>query len=446
MKRMMQEFPACYKQIWFFCVGNPPPMDVSSSSHDIRQLQNVIMPSQPQLPPTTTPSASSPKQQKAVTPPAGDVLSLSPGEQVLQEMESQGASSSDESSTTASTSTASPAEAMVTSPAPPKPSILKRTPSRQHQLPAPSQTTGGARRKVYVQDPSSKQRNTASYSSMSKSFHPPPRRHSNWNLSDEERHQQSLRQFQPPQHRRRQESPESRPSFRHQKHHHSREHSRRRQSPSPERRHQSSGRWYSQFNDEEIHDRTRSLSQVRLGEEMATFEANRDEFMALDLSSHVGREMVKSGASARPQFKVDSFDQRLRADRAAQHEIAPDARDDHGDPSRPYLDDAPMLYHGHVVRRIRPASVMKMRCGSTGQNVWIPTALVKDTLLQLNNLLVHMTIVFHVFVIPRPLTSTLILCALILPAKTLMNNKTLLDVCSSYLSHPKQQETIIGDF
>ena len=100
--------------------------------------------------------------------------------------------------------------------------------------------------------------------------------------------------------------------------------------------------------------------------------------MALDLSSHVSRELIKSGDASRPRFKVDSLDERIRADRAAQHEIAPDARDDHGNPSRPYLDDAPMMYHGHVVRRIRPATVVKMRCGSTGQYVWIPLTLMKD--------------------------------------------------------------------
>ena len=321
---------------------------------------------------TSTIQQSQPKQQDAAV---GDLIDLSPAEEIIQEMEADENNSSDDSTNTGSTSTTSQGEAMATSPPQPspRPSILKQTLSRQSVT--PSQDTGGARRKVLIQGSS---RSSTSHSSLSgKSSQPPRRRLPSYTLEDERRHQEIRQQFRLPQHRRKQGSQEDKPPPSYHKVHHSREHTRRRQSPSPDR-HRSSSRWVRHIDDEEIHDRTRSLSRVRLEEEMATFEASREEFVALDLSSHVGRELIKSGDTARPDFKFDSFDERLRADRAALHEIAPDARDDNGNPSRPYLDEAPMMFRGHVVRRIRPSTVVNMRCAPTGQLIWIPLALMKD--------------------------------------------------------------------
>ena len=148
----------------------------------------------------------------------------------------------------------------------------------------------------------------------------------------------------------------------------------------------------SRESDETLQRRMRSLSRRRKeddellergGENVLTFEANSEQFLGYGLGSNQSRRQIvrDQGPQAlkrQQKWIVNSLDPRVQAKKVKDQEIERNERDPDGNPTKPIMDPSPLMYHGHMVFRIRPGDMVRMRCNITQQLIWLPLVLVKD--------------------------------------------------------------------
>ena len=392
---MQTEFPRCYYEIWFYCIHHPSLIDVEGGQHDIRNLSQIIMPSQANTTAVNvstssgTTDSSTPANTHSGELSVDDILELDPHEAALREIEAE-CQSSDESTAEYGTPPLNPEDAMVISPprnrqlssyvAIPDPTPKKHVDATYTQ----SLAQGGARKKIFA----SKTPHSRDSSASSTSTPAPAKQHmpvKQQSVASHDRRQHRNRSRGRQHFLKHHESPELPSTRRQRSQSRSRVSTKTSQHPwatiSSEdlRHHLSRGHQSRREQDEAFRERARSLSKVRHeSTTMITFEATTGESVGLDLSTSENRIKMYKGRGLQPKYVLNAMDDRLKASKAAEYEIGPEERDDDGNPARPFLDAGPMMFHGHVVHRIRPGHVVKMRCTVTGQMIWLPITLLKD--------------------------------------------------------------------
>ena len=119
---------------------------------------------------------------------------------------------------------------------------------------------------------------------------------------------------------------------------------------------------------------------------LLSFEADMDDSCAFGLSSsHTrsciirdqGEEALLEQSLEKPWI-FDSMDKDVQVGSPNLKQITPAETDNTGNPRRPLMLPHPMMFHGHVVYRIRPGNVIQFRCAFTNIRVWIPEVVAYD--------------------------------------------------------------------
>ena len=119
---------------------------------------------------------------------------------------------------------------------------------------------------------------------------------------------------------------------------------------------------------------------------LLSFEADMDDSCAFGLSSsHTrsciirdqGEEALLEQSLEKPWI-FDSMDKDVQVGSPNLKQITPAETDNTGHPRRPLMLPHPLMFHGHVVYRVRPGNMIQFRCAFTNIKVWIPEVVAYD--------------------------------------------------------------------